>query len=58
MAGAWRYFSSILVTYGHSNDSNQTYLISIVVPAKWPMLAACFVLYYLRDLDTLRVVGN
>lgn len=26
--------------------------------AAWPMLAACFALYYLRDLDTKWVVGG
>ena len=26
--------------------------------AAWPMLAACFALYYLRDADTLWVVGK
>jgi hypothetical protein len=26
--------------------------------AAWPMLAACFALYYLRDKDTLLVVGK
>ncbi len=26
--------------------------------AAWPMLAACFALYHLRDLDTLYVVGK
>jgi hypothetical protein len=26
--------------------------------AAWPMLAACFALYLLRDLDTLGVVGG
>lgn len=26
--------------------------------AGWPMLAACFALYYLRDADTLWTVGN
>lgn len=26
--------------------------------AAWPMLAACFALYYLRDFDTIRVGGR
>jgi len=26
--------------------------------AAWPMLAACFALYYLRDLDTLWTIGT
>lgn len=26
--------------------------------AAWPMLAACFALYYLRDLDTKYTVGQ
>jgi len=26
--------------------------------AAWPMLAACFALYYLRDFDTLATVGR
>ena len=28
---------------------------NILFFAAWPMLGACFVLYYLRDLDTIRV---
>jgi len=31
---------------------------NILFFAAWPMLAACFALYYLRDLDTLGTVGR
>jgi uncharacterized membrane protein YkgB len=31
---------------------------NILFYAAWPMLAACFVLYYLRDLDTLWVIDR
>lgn len=30
---------------------------NILFYASWPMLAACFTLYYLRDLDTRATVG-
>lgn len=33
-------------------------LSSLVYFASWPMLAACFALYYLRDADTLWVVDK
>lgn len=33
-------------------------LSSLVYFASWPMLAACFALYYLRDADTLLVVDK
>ena len=31
---------------------------NILFYASWPMLAACFALYYLRDIDTRATVGN
>ncbi len=31
---------------------------NILFFAAWPMLAACFALYYLRDLDTLGSIGH
>ena len=31
--------------------------VNILFFAAWPMLGACFTLYYLRDLDTLLSVG-
>jgi putative oxidoreductase len=31
---------------------------NILFFAAWPMLAACFALYYLRDFDTLGTVGR
>jgi len=31
---------------------------NILFYASWPMLAACFALYYLRDLDTRGTVGE
>ncbi len=32
--------------------------VNLLFFAAWPMLAACFVLYYLRDLDTRWRVGS
>jgi hypothetical protein len=32
--------------------------VNLLFFAAWPMLGACFVLYYLRDLDTLWRVGS
>ncbi len=31
--------------------------VNLLFFAAWPMLAACFALYYLRDLDTLGRIG-
>ncbi|MEP6586256.1 MAG: hypothetical protein ABJB70_05985 [Candidatus Udaeobacter sp.] len=31
--------------------------VNLLFFAAWPMLAACFALYYLRDLDTLWTIG-
>ncbi len=33
-------------------------LSNLLFFAAWPMLAACFALYTLRDLDTLGVIGS
>ncbi len=32
--------------------------VNLLFFAAWPMLAACFALYYLRDLDTLWTIGG
>ncbi len=32
--------------------------VNILFFAAWPMLGACFALYYLRDLDTIRLAGR
>ncbi|NEO42010.1 MAG: hypothetical protein F6J90_39095 [Moorea sp. SIOASIH] len=59
----WTY-GSVLVFHGISTISSyQQYLSPFSDPnllffAAWPMLAACFALYYLRDLDTLFVINR
>jgi uncharacterized membrane protein YkgB len=57
----WTY-GAVLILHGISTLSTfKQYLIPFEGPnllffAAWPMLAACFALYYLRDLDTLWAV--
>ena len=57
----WTY-GAVLVLHGISTLSSfKQYLSPFEGPnllffAAWPMLAACFTLYYLRDQDTLLVV--
>jgi hypothetical protein len=57
-------YGVVLVLHGISTFSSyKQYLspfeeINLLFFAAWPMLAACFALYYLRDLDTLWVVGK
>ena len=57
----WTY-GAVLVLHGISTLSSfKQYLSPFEGPnllffAAWPMLAACFALYYLRDQDTLLVV--
>jgi hypothetical protein len=48
-------YGAVLVLHGISTlSSYQQYLgfDNLLFFAAWPMLAACFVLFYLRDLDT------
>jgi hypothetical protein len=55
-------YGAVLILHGISTISTvKQYLTPFEGPnllffAAWPMLAACFVLYYLRDLDTLLAV--
>ncbi len=57
----WTY-GAVLVLHGISTLSSFKQYISpfegpnLLFFAAWPMLAACFTLYYLRDQDTLLVV--
>lgn len=59
----WTY-GAVLVMHGVSTlVSFRQYLDPFTGPnllffAAWPMLAACFALFYLRDLDTLWVLGK
>lgn len=59
----WTY-GAVLVFHGISTVSSyQQYLSPFDGPnllffAAWPMLAACFALYFLRDLDTKWVLGS
>ncbi len=59
VAGFMKRFSygAVLILHGISTLSSwQQYLDAfnnLLFFAAWPMLAACFALYYLRDLDTL-----
>ncbi len=52
---------TVLVGFVAGFAKNKQYLHPLVAPnmlffAAWPMLGACFALYYLRDLDTLWTV--
>ncbi len=57
-------YSAVLVLHGVSTLSSfQQYLapfadVNLLFFAAWPMLAACFALYVLRDRDTLWVIGR
>ncbi len=57
----WTY-GTVLIFHGISTLSSfRQYLLPFQDPnllfyAAWPMLAACFALYYLRDQDTLWIV--
>jgi hypothetical protein len=59
----WTY-SAVFIFHAVSTLSSiKQYLSPFTGPhllffAAWPMLAACFVLYYLRDRDTLFTVGK
>ena len=57
-------YGTVLLLHGVSTlASFRLYLTpfedpSLLFFAAWPMLAACFALYYLRDLDTMWTVGG
>lgn len=57
-------YGAVLVLHGVSTLSSfQQYLapfadVNLLFFAAWPMLAACFALYVLRDRDTLWVIGK
>ncbi len=59
----WTY-GAVLILHGISTISTvNQYLapfesFNLLFFAAWPMLAACFALYYLRDLDTMWTVGG
>ena len=58
VAKQWSYGLVFLFHAVSTLSSYKQYLHPFVAPnmlffAAWPMLGACFVLYYLRDLDTL-----
>ena len=59
----WTY-GAVFILHGISTISTfKQYLAPFEGPnllffAAWPMLAACFALYYLRDLDTMWTVGG
>ena len=57
-AKRWSYGLVLLFHAVSTLSSYKQYLHPLVAPnilffAAWPMLGACFALYYLRDLDTL-----
>lgn len=57
----WTYGAVLLMHGASTLVSFPKYLDPLAVPnilffAAWPMLAACFGLFYLRDLDTLWVI--
>ena len=60
-AKRWSYGLVLLFHAVSTLSSYKQYLHPLVAPnilffAAWPMLGACFALYYLRDLDTLWIV--
>ena len=60
-AKKWTYGLVLLFHAVSTLSSYKQYLHPLVAPnmlffAAWPMLGACFALYYLRDLDTLWTV--
>ena len=61
LAKRWSYGLVLLFHAVSTLSSYKQYLHPLVAPnilffAAWPMLGACFALYYLRDLDTLWTV--
>ena len=62
-AKEWTYGLVLLFQAVSTLSSYNQYLHPLVAPnllffAAWPMLGACFTLYYLRDLDTLLTLGS
>jgi len=60
-AKRWSYGLVLLFHAVSTLSSYKQYLHPLVAPnilffTAWPMLGACFALYYLRDLDTLWIV--
>ncbi len=57
-------YSAVLLLHGISTlSSYKQYIfpfegVNLLFFAAWPMLAACFALYYLRDQDTMMAVGK
>ena len=55
-------YGLVLILHGVSTLSSYRQYIdgfnNLLFFAAWPMLAACFALYYLRDLDTKWTVGG
>ncbi len=60
MAKTWTYGAVLLFHAVSTLSSWQMYLgfDNLLFFAAWPMLAACFTLFWLRDQDTLLTVGN
>ena len=61
LAKRWSYGLVLLFHAVSTLSSYNQYVHPLVAPnilffAAWPMLGACFALYYLRDLDTLWIV--
>ena len=55
-------YGAVLILHAISTFSSYKQYIhpfdNLLFFAAWPMLAACFVLYYLRDYDTFGAVGR
>jgi putative oxidoreductase len=62
-AKTWTYGLVLFFHAVSTLSSYKQYLHPLVAPnmlffAAWPMLGACFTLYYLRDLDTFFTLGS
>lgn len=64
VAGFQKRWTYLLVLFFHSVSTFSSFrqyfapFENLLFFAAWPMLAACFTLYYLRDLDTLYTVDK
>jgi hypothetical protein len=64
VAGLWRRYTYGAVLLLHAVSTFSTYKLyldpfnNLLFFAAWPMFAACLALYWLRDWDTLGVVGS
>lgn len=64
VAGFKKSWTYLLVLFLHAVSTFSSYqkyfdpFDNLLFFAAWPMLAACFVLYYLRDLDTLWIMDQ